>query len=41
MDEKETVLTVPYIVYEGAMTRAERRERRLVKALITAIVAAV
>lgn len=41
MGEKETVLTVPYIVYEGAMTRAERRERRLVKALITAIVAAV
>lgn len=41
MDEKEKVLTVPYIVYEGAMARAERRERRLIKALITAIVAAV
>lgn len=40
MDEKEKVLTVPYIVYEGAMARAERRERRLIKALITAIVAA-
>ena len=41
MDEKEKVLTVPYIVYEGAMARAERRERRLIKALVTAIVAAV
>ena len=41
MDETEKVLTVPYIVYEGAMARAERRERRLIKALITAIVAAV
>lgn len=27
MDEKEKVLTVPYIVYEGAMARAERRGR--------------
>ena len=41
MEEKEKALTVPYIVYEGEMARAERRERRLVKALIAAIAAAV
>ena len=40
MDEKEKVLMVPYIVYEGAMARAERKEKRLVTALIVAIVAA-
>ena len=41
MEEKEKALTVPYIVYEGEMARAERRERRLVKALIAAIAAVV
>lgn len=29
---------VPYIVHEGAMARGERRERRLVLALILAVV---
>lgn len=34
MDDK----TVPYVVYESAMTRAERATKRLVIALIIAIV---
>lgn len=29
---------IPYIVHEGSMARAERRERRLVTAIIVAIV---
>lgn len=36
MEEKNT--NVPYIVYEGSMVRMERANKRLVIALVTAIV---
>ena len=37
MDDKDNLISVPYIVYEGAMVRAERHNKRLVIALIIAI----
>lgn len=36
---EEERLTVPYIVYESAMARAERHIKRLVIALVIAIIA--
>lgn len=41
MDEKNRPDSVPYIVYEGAEVRHERRERRLWIAILTAIAALV
>ena len=38
MDEKRTPDTVPYIVHEGDMARLERSNRRLLIALIAALV---
>lgn len=37
-DERETVESVPYIVYEAAQARNERTVKRLVAIIITAIV---
>lgn len=37
MEEKRNPESVPYIVHEGAMARAERHSRRLVIALVIAI----
>ena len=37
MDEKKVPESVPYIVHEGAMARLERSNRRLLIALIVAL----
>ncbi len=37
-DKKDEMITIPYIVYEGAMVRSERHLRRLVVALIISII---
>ena len=37
MDEKKVPENVPYIVHEGAMARLERSNRRLLIALIVAL----
>lgn len=39
-ENHKTADPVPYIVHEGAMTRDERRERRMLGALVLAIIIA-
>ncbi len=40
-DERETVESVPYIVYEAAQARNERTVKRLVAIIITTIITAI
>lgn len=41
MEENEKITMVPYVVYEGAMARAERHAKRLFIALICSVIALV
>jgi len=41
MDDKERIAAVAYVVYEGAMARAERHAKRLFIALVVAVLAIV